>query len=162
MQKSGNMRAIIIILLCMTSCSGLLAQNIIATAGSTLSNSNGSISFTIGESVANTLIKGDRTITQGFHQTNISVSLVSELKDIDFMISVFPNPAYDFLTISLNTDKVDGFQYLLFDINGKLLAQKKLESNETSVSVEGLPSGVYLIKIREGLKELKTFKIVKQ
>lgn len=155
------MRTVAILLFALFSTL-LHAQEVVATAGSTLSNSNGSISFTIGESVANTLNKADVTITQGFHQTKISVSLISELKDIDFVISVFPNPAYDFLKISLNTDKIEGLQYLLYDINGKLLVQKKLESSETSVFVESLASGVYIIKIRDGLKELKTFKVVKQ
>lgn len=156
------MRTIIIVSFIVTCCPRLLAQEVVATAGSTLSNSSGSISYTIGEGVANTLTKGDKTITQGFHQGNMSVTLVSELKDLEFSISVFPNPTEDVLTLKLTKEDVTGLQYLIFDINGKLIIKKDLVSNETSVSVNHLSNGIYIIKVQEGLKELKIFKIVKQ
>lgn len=146
----------------MACCSRLLAQEVVATAGSTLSNSSGSISYTIGESVAQTLTQGDKTLTQGFHQTNISVSMVSELKDLDFSISVFPNPTEDVLTLKLTKEDVSGLQYLIFDINGKLISQKNLESNETNVPFNQLARGFYILKVKEGMRELKTFKIIKQ
>jgi hypothetical protein len=155
------MRTLIIILI-ITFCTGLSAQEVVATAGSTLSNANGSLSFTIGESIANTLINNNRAITQGFHQTNISVSMISELKDPEFSITAFPNPTEDVLTLKLGKEDVTGLQYLLFDINGKLLSQKNLESNQTSVPVNQLAQGFYILKVQAGLKELKTFKIIKQ
>ena len=155
------MRTILIILI-VAVCPRLLAQEVIATAGSTLSNSNGSISFTIGESVANTLTKGDKTITQGFQQSYISVSLVNELKDLDFNISVYPNPTSDVLTLKLSKEDVTGIQYLLYDFMGKLLLQKNLESNEISIPVNQFAKGFYILKVQAGKKELKTFKIVKQ
>ncbi len=148
--------------LIVTCCSGLLAQEVVATAGSTLVNATGSISYTIGEGVAQTLTKGDKTITQGFHQTTMSVTMVSELKDLDFSISVFPNPTSDVLTLKLTKENVSGLQYLIFDINGKLISQKNLESNETNVSVGQLAEGFYIIKVQAGTKELKTFKIIKE
>lgn len=155
------MRTILVILFIVTCCPGLFAQEAVATAGSILSNSSGSISFTIGEGVANTLTKGDKTITQGFQQGNLSVSMVSELKDLDFSISVFPNPTTDVLTLKLNKEDMTGLQYLLFDMNGRLLSQKNLETNETTINVKQLSNGLYLIKVQDGRKELKTFKIVK-
>jgi hypothetical protein len=155
------MRTIIVFLL-FAFCSRLLAQQVISTAGNTFGNENGSISYTIGEGVAQTLSKGDKTITQGFQQANITVSMVSELKDLDFSISVFPNPTSDVVTLKVNKEDVTGFQYLIFDINGKLLSQKNLESPETSVPVNQLANGFYILKVQSGLKELKIFKIIKQ
>jgi hypothetical protein len=140
----------------------LHGQEVVATAGSTLSNINGSISFTIGESVANTLINGDKTVTQGFHQTSISVSAMSELINPGFSISAFPNPTVDILTLSIGKEDITDLQYLLIDIYGKILSQKHLESNETAISVKEFTKGIYILKIQEGQKELKTFKIIKQ
>ena len=154
------MRPLVIFLL-LSVCPGLLAQEVIASAGSTLNNNNGSISFTIGESVANTLIGSDKTVTEGFHQTNISVSMVSEMKDLEFSISAFPNPAENILILKLNKLDMTGLQYLLFDTNGKLLFLKNLESDETSIPVDKLIKGLYILKVQEGQKELKTFKIIK-
>jgi hypothetical protein len=140
----------------------LLAQQVVSTAGSTLGNSTGSISYTIGESVAQTLTQGDKTLTQGFHQTTISLSTISELEDLGFSISVFPNPTSNVLTLTLTKENVSGLQYLIFDINGKLISQKNLESAETNVPVDQLIVGFYIIKIQAGNKELKTFKIIKE
>jgi hypothetical protein len=154
------MRTIMLLLL-VACCSELLAQQVVGTAGSTLSNVNGSISYTIGEDVAQTLIKGDKTITQGFHQTTMG-TMVSEMKDLDFSIYIFPNPTSDMLTLKLTKENVAGLQYLIFDINGKLISQKNLESAETNVHVGQLPEGFYIIKVQDDTKVLKTFKIIKQ
>jgi len=148
-----------IITLC---CPGLLAQQVVATSGGTLSNSNGSISYTIGEGVAQTLTQGNIALTQGFHQTTLSVKIISELKDLDFSVSVSPNPASDLLKIKVTKDNVSGLQFLLLDINGKLILQKNLEGNETTVSVNQLIEGLYILMIKEGNKEIKTFKIIKK
>ena len=148
--------------LIITFCPALLAQQVVATAGSTLSTANGSISYTIGEGVTQTLTKADKTITQGFHQTTISVTMLTELKDLDFSIFVFPNPTSDMLKIKVNKENVLGLQYLLFDLNGKLISQKNLESAETNVSVVQLTKGFYIIKVQAGAKELKSFKIIKE
>lgn len=145
-----------------TICSGLRAQEVVATAGSTLGNSSGSISYTIGEGVAQTFTIGDKTLTQGFHQTTISVKIISELKDPDFSVSVFPNPASDMLTLRLTKGNILGLQYFLYDINGNLITQKNLESDETTVAVDQLAKGIYIIKVQDSKRELKTFKIIKE
>ncbi|MFA5818661.1 MAG: T9SS type A sorting domain-containing protein [Bacteroidales bacterium] len=155
------MRTILLFLI-VTCCSRLLAQQVVATAGSTLGNANGSISYTIGEGVTQTLTKGDKTLTQGFHQTIVTVNAISELKDLEFSISVFPNPTSDVLTLKVDKENVWGFQYLLFDMNGKLISRKNLESAETNVPVDQLTEGFYIIKVQDGTKELKMFKIIKQ
>jgi hypothetical protein len=155
------MRTILLFIIAIC-CPGLLAQQVVATAGSTLGNANGSISYTIGEGVAQTLTQRDKTLTQGFHQTTMSVSILSEMKDLDFSISVFPNPTSDELTLRLTKENVSGLQYLLFDINGKLISQKKLVSSETKVPVDQLTEGFYFLKVQDGIRELKTFKIIKE
>lgn len=143
-------------------CPGLLAQQVVSTAGSILSNANGSISYTIGEGIAQTLSKGDKTLTQGFHQTTIAVSIIREMKDLDFSISVFPNPTSSELTLKLTKENIFGLQYLLFDMNGKLFMQKELQSVETKIPVDQLVEGFYIIKVQDVTKELKTFKIIKK
>jgi hypothetical protein len=155
------MRIKVLFLLIMGS-SILKAQQVVATAGDIFSNANGSISYTIGEGVANTLINGDKTLTQGFQQTTLSVSIVNEPLEIDFSIEAFPNPATEAVTIKTDRENASDLQYLLFDQFGKLLIQKNIESSETTIPVEQLPEGFYIIKVQENTKELKSFKIIKQ
>jgi len=161
LQEKDSMKTILITFLLVISLR-LFSQEVVATAGSTLSNSSGSISYTIGEGIANTLTKGDKTLTQGFQQTNLTVSMVSELKNLDFSISAFPNPTEDFLTLKLTKEDITGLQYLIYDMNGKLLFKKNIESNETKIIVDQLSRGIYILKVQSGLQELKAFKIIKQ
>lgn len=152
----------IFFILAITYCSDLLSQQVIATAGSTLVNSSGGISYTIGEGISEPLSAGDVTLTQGFQQSAIFVSLVSELKDAGLSVIIYPNPTRGNLKLNINDFTMPGLQYLLLDVNGKLLSQKKVESYLTEVSMSQLQSGIYFIKIQAGTRELKTFKIVKE
>jgi len=151
----------ILLILFVAYCPVLLAQQVVATAGGTFNNSSGYLSYTIGEGVAQTLTKGNKTITQGFQQTNLSVTIVSELKELDFSITAYPNPVSDILKIRTDKKEVTGLQYLLFDMTGKLISGSNLEGTETNVPFDKLNSGTYLIKVQAGTKELKTFKIIK-
>jgi Secretion system C-terminal sorting domain len=158
----GVKMKILVLLLFLTCRPGLLAQQVISTAGNTFSNSTGSISFTIGESVSQTLIKGDKILTQGFVQGTVSASAISEMQDSEYSFSVFPNPTHNELTLKINKGKIIGLQYLLYDINGKVISQKSLNDAVTNVPLELLPLGIYIIKIQTDTKDLQTFKIVKK
>jgi hypothetical protein len=152
----------IIFIIAITYCSSLLSQQVVATAGSTLTNSSGGISYTVGEGVSQTLSSGNVTLTQGFQQGNIFVSLVSEVKDSGLSIFIYPNPTTGMLKLNINEVSLPGLQYLLFDSTGKLISQKKIEGNETEVSLTQQQAGIYFIKIQTGTAELKTFKIIKR
>jgi hypothetical protein len=155
------MKAIIFIL-AFTYCSGILAQQVVTTAGNTYANSSGGISYTIGEGISETLTLGDITLTQGFQQPNIYVSLVSEIKDSGLSIFIYPNPTSGIVKLKIEKGLLPGMQYKLFDTYGRLLSQKKVESYETEIFLSELHAGIYFIKIQTGTSELKTFKIVKR
>jgi len=55
----------------------------------------------------------------------------------------------------------ENLRFRLYDINGVLLQDKKVESRETEISMENLSSSVYLLKVIINNKEVKVFKIVK-
>ena len=162
MQKAIAMRTGVSLLFILVWFTALQGQQVIATAGSTLSNSNGSMSFTIGEGLTQAFSKGDKVITQGFQQPNLIVSTLSVVKEIEFTIEAYPNPATDLLNIQVGKEEVNGLKYKLFDLNGKLLKSDKLDASETQVPFMEFRNGIYLLRISDGLRELKTFKIIKQ
>ena len=55
--------------------------------------------------------------------------------------TVYPNPAKDFVTISIE----DSFSYELFDLTGHSM----LKSNQQQTSISHLPTGLYLVVIRD-------------
>lgn len=59
-------------------------------------------------------------------------------------ISFFPNPVKDLLHINLSEDKETAIK--LYDITGKLIVKKTLDSS-TTIDLNGLKSGVYVIQI---------------
>ncbi len=64
------MKKLIISILIFFGAYSLNAQEVVSTAGESKSNSGYEISWTIGESVINTLSTGNIILTQGFHRRN--------------------------------------------------------------------------------------------
>jgi hypothetical protein len=50
---------------------------------------------------------------------------------------------------------------MLYDMNGKVLEQKKLKSDISAINMKKNPDGTYLLKIMQPDKEITTFEIVK-
>jgi hypothetical protein len=137
------------------------AQQVISSSGSTLKNSIGSLSFTVGELVIDTKNAGTTTITQGFHQTKLTITAMNVLREQNFSISAFPNPTNDFVNLKIEKGEIRDIEFILFDLQGKVLSNRKIESTNTEVSFSGYNSGNYLLKVIQKGKEIQTFKIVK-
>jgi hypothetical protein len=59
-------------------------------------------------------------------------------------VSVYPNPAADFITISLNQSLSDQ-EYKIFDPSGKVLKSGVLQSNENQIDISNFSNGLYLL-----------------
>jgi hypothetical protein len=57
---------------------------------------------------------------------------------------------------------VDNLSYQLYDMNGKLLQNRKVDGNETVITMGNLVPSTYFLKVTDNQKEVKTFKIIKQ
>jgi hypothetical protein len=137
------------------------AQQVISSSGSTLKNNTGSLTFTVGELVIDTKNAGKITITQGFHQTKLTITAINVLREQKFSISAFPNPTNDFVNLKIEKGEIRDVEFTLFDLQGKVLSNRKIESTNTEVSLSGYNSGNYLLKIIQKGKEIQTFKIIK-
>lgn len=77
--------------------------------------------------------------------TTISRNLKENLISND--VNVFPNPVKDKLIINSpeNLNKV----YILYDIDGHIIASGKLTNSITVVDITNIPNGIYFVKIGE-------------
>ncbi len=132
-----------------------LDQNVTATAGAYSENANGSLSWTIGETVVETVSDGTNSLTQGFHQGNLSVTTFIEKTELSSNLKVYPNPVENILNVE--TDKT-GMDYQLLNINGKKVSNGKLENTTQEINFFDLPAGTYFLKINNE----KTHQIIKQ
>ena len=73
--------------------------------------------------------------------------------------TVFPVPADDFISVKSDSNFGQS-DYLIFDLAGHKIRTGTLPEEDPSISVERLPSGLYLLKI--GKKQGDIYKIVKK
>lgn len=139
------------------------AQNTISASGGNASGS-GTASYSVGQIVytTNTSITSG-SVAQGVQQPfEISVITGIELaEDIMLVLSVYPNPANDFLTLKVENYDKKSLSYKLFDASGRLLKSIKVSGNETIISMANLFPSFYILKVIDNQKEIKTFKIIK-
>ncbi|SDG86931.1 Por secretion system C-terminal sorting domain-containing protein [Psychroflexus sediminis] len=72
-------------------------------------------------------------------------------------LSVYPNPVSSSLTVETNS--TDELNLSLFDIRGKQIYSVKMSENKT-IDLEAISSGMYFLKINNGVKSI-TKKIIK-
>lgn len=138
------------------------SQQVVSSAGATSQTSSGGISYTIGESITETHSVSGKTLTQGFQQTKLVITAINETKDLGYTLTAFPNPTNDFVKLSISDSKVNGLRYVLYDLNGKVISSKQLDSSETVIPFSDATNASYILKVFNGQKEIKSFKIIKQ
>jgi len=138
-------------------------QQTISASGGNASGGGGSAAFTTGQVVYTTISGSNGSAAQGVQQAyEISVvTSTEEAKGISLLFLAYPNPVTDFLTLKVENYEEDKLAYWLYDITGNLLQNKKVESEETIISMQQLMPGSYILRITESNKILKAFKIIK-
>jgi len=143
---------------------GLQAQTAVPATGSNASGSGGTVSYSVGQVVCTTNTGGSNgSVAQGVQQP-FEISVVTgleEAKGINLSVSAYPNPTTDFLNLKVENYDNTNLSYQLFDISGKLLETKKLVGNQTNIVMSNLVPAIYFVKVTDGSKEVKTFKIIK-
>lgn len=135
------------------------AQEVIATQGDSYSNASGTIDFTIGEVVINTVSDGSHDLTQGFHQTIWSFAdLVDHSPDFD--LTVYPNPVSDALIIE--SSNYQNVMYSLFDVQGRKILEGRLDSEASTINVGHCAPGAYSLSLTRQGEQLKAFKLLIQ
>lgn len=93
--------------------------------------------------ITNSLLP-DLTIVRADITVIVDDSLSVENFDNDSFI-LFPNPAKDWLTIK--TKHLENASAKIFNVNGQLLLQKPLTAEITTLAIDQLSAGTYIIKI---------------
>lgn len=155
-----------VLLLSGLGLAGLQAQEAIPATGGNASGSGGTVSYSVGQVVYTTNPGTSGTVTQGVQQAYIiSATNGIDDKSIDLTYKVFPNPTTDYLNLKMDNYQSSTYIFQLFDINGRMIGSETIVANETSISMNKLNSGNYLLKIIEtktgATKEVKSFKIIK-
>jgi hypothetical protein len=160
----ANIRKTIFSLVVGCSCLAIAhGQSAVPATGGNASGAGGSSSYSIGQIVYSTLSGTTGTVAQGVQQPyEISVPTALEnTEGITLEYKVYPNPTTGMLTLSLKPFDSGNFRFKLFDINGLLLQEKKVESEITDISMDSYNPSIYFLRIIKDNLEVKVFKIIK-
>jgi hypothetical protein len=162
--KMKTMKTLVILGLVFSNCL-IKAQVAVVAAGGDASGSGGKVSFTVGQ-VAYTLGTGSGgDVNQGVQQP-FEISVITDIndtKEINLECKVYPNPADDFLLlqIDLPSERLSKLEYGIYSIEGQQLTLKKVDGSTITISLQDQVPGIYILRVFEENKELKTFKIIK-
>jgi len=150
-------------LILLFSFSTVTAQESTNTAGGNASGSGGSVSYSVGQSVYQTYSGTNGSVVEGVQQAfEISVvTAIEEAKTINLLVTAYPNPATDHLTLEVKNFTLSGLTFQLYDMNGKLLQNEKITETQTVISMGQLVPATYFVKVIQDTKDIKTFKIIK-
>jgi hypothetical protein len=135
----------------------------VSASGGNATGTTGSASYTVGQVFYTTAAGSDGSVAMGVQQAfDISVDTsVENTKDILLSCSLYPNPASEYIILNIDNEKWKNVSYQLFDSQGKLLETKQISETETSILLSNYLSSTYFLRITNGNKLIKTFKIVK-
>jgi len=125
-----------------------ISPEVIASAGEHFENGSAQLSWTLGEVMIDTYDDGTNILTQGFHQTQLTITSVEETL-ADIRLNMYPNPTSELLNIVLGNNRTD-IELQLFDMSGKLIHQAKIEANNPKyvLPMNKVAAGNYLIQMQ--------------
>jgi opacity protein-like surface antigen len=151
----------LLLLLTLAPCIAF-GQEAIPATGSDATGSGGIVSYTVGQVVYTTNTGTNASVTQGVQQPyEISVTVGLEATGINLECMVYPNPATDVIKLIVEDYYSKNLSYQLYNIQGKLLASKKITGISSTVIMESLPTSTYFLKVMDNQIELKAFRIIK-
>lgn len=137
------------------------------SAGTKMTQANGSISFTVGELVVLSLEDNQgNTLNGGFNTNAVLTTLSIQEADISIMsVSIFPNPSSNFISIVIKEVHIDEFNLDVKDLKGKLILSEKHSgvSSNIGINATSWDSGSYILTLYKLNGELiGSYQIIKQ
>ena len=160
-----SITAIIIVLLLCGFCPQITeGQEAIPATGGSATGTGGTSTYTAGQLVFKVVTGTTGFIIEGVQQPfEISVvTAIANTEDITLECIVYPNPTNGIIKLVIKSFEDGKMRFLLYDMNGILLQEKKIEDSETVISMENLLPSIYFLKVIKGNLEVKVFKIIKR
>jgi hypothetical protein len=146
-----------------------IAPQSVNAAGTKMTQSNGSLSFTVGELVVLQQVDANgNSLGSGFtNASTISTTIlaVEEPNAEILQVDVFPNPTSDLVQIRIKESKLEEMQLSVTDLKGRELFQGRYRVLQQSIGINtaAYPAGTYLLSLKDlSGKLLGTYKIVKR
>lgn len=138
----------------------LVAQQGFIPVGGESTGSGGNVSYSVGQLDYIVITDNGGSVSQGLQQTYTILIGIEQL-DPNLETSVYPNPATEFVILSVPEIQIKGMSYSLYDMNGKLIISQNLTENNTKIAISELANGIYFIKLFKYENIVNSFKLIK-
>lgn len=139
----------------------LFSQSTTLSAGGDITESDGSLSYSIGQVFYGTITHSDGMVQQGIQQPYEIYILSNENQVLAAEINVYPNPATDYLRLNIENYQGQSYQYKLYNAAGSMIEGNVIKNSTTRINFSDLISGTYLLQIIYQQDQVQTFKIIK-
>jgi hypothetical protein len=121
-----------------------LSPEVISSCGTSMTDGTTTLEWTLGETVTATLDNTQNMLSQGFHQTNVIVTSISNI----FVsgLTVFPNPTINIVNVQFSTDQKNTVVEL-FSVEGKLLEKHTVNSKYLELNLSNYSAGSYFLRV---------------
>ena len=139
----------------------------INSAGTKMSQTNGSLTFTVGELVVLSQTDNDgNTLGGGFSAgaTLTTLNVSTPNKNV-LIVNVFPNPTAELVNVQINHSTIDQVFISISDIQGKEVYNGKYAgiSNTIGINTASYPTCNYTLSLKDKNNQvLGTYKIIKR
>ncbi len=137
------------------------SPELVSSASDSFNNTSYQLDWSIGELATETYTGAQNTLTQGFHQGTYIVTSIDENPLLEFSIVAYPNPTSDFVTLKVESSKVENLQVTVTDLTGKVLQNYKFANETEQINFSSYSVGTYLISITQNNQFIKSFQIIK-
>lgn len=96
-----------------------------------------------------------------YEEQGCDIQLFVKESNIQNVINVFPNPIFDYITIS-TTHNAAFITYELFDLQGKILDKGGIFVEDRTINVSNLQRGIYFIRFMDEKRNVLIKKLIKK
>lgn len=139
------------------------AQVALVATGNNGSSSSGTISYSVGQVAYTSSSASNISVNQGVQQPFEIFDLAGVVtqKTSKYNISLFPNPAENYITLTLDSLNVKELSFRIIDLSGKIMTQGVLIGPSTQIPVDRFAEGSYMVYILKRNELVHSFLLVK-
>ena len=93
---------------------------------------------------------------------SLEASLSNSSQEFTSKIKVYPNPAKNYITISLDKTHTELTSYKLYDVQGRIILNKKSTDTIMNLNIEEVVEGIYQLVVENGNEKITQKIIVKR
>ena len=141
------------------------SQELISTSGGNVSNSFGTVSYSIGQLFYQTNVHAQGHELQGIQQPfeDLEITTVfGSLEKIHLNVSYYPNPVKESLFLTIQEKDFNGITCELIDAHGLSIRKFDITDQNTAISMYQLEPSIYYLNIQKKSILVSTFKIIKK